>query len=231
VNPTLVRTAPIAAGTAVLALVWLGPLPGLSHHAFSAHMTMHMAVVALAAPLIAWGIAGGRLDPVPYAPWLFAPIPASMMELVIVSAWHTPALHQAARGHTAVFALEQATFLAAGLLLWLSAAGGMRGTEPWRAGAGVAALLFTSMHMTLLGALFALTPRPLYGHATNGLASLSPLSDQHLGGAIMLLVGGASYLAGGLWLTARMLKQGLGGNSSSSEPGNIPQTMTERRPH
>ena len=52
--------------------------------------------------------------------------------------------------------------------------------------------------MTLLGALFALTPRALYGHGD--------LFDQHLGGAIMLLVGGASYLMGGLWLTAGMLK-------------------------
>jgi putative membrane protein len=32
------------------------------------------------------------------------------------------------------------------------------------------------------------------------------LSDQHLGGAIMLIVGGASYLAGGLWLTALLVR-------------------------
>ena len=62
------------------------------------------------------------------------------------------------------------------------------------------ALLLTSMHMTLFGALLALTPRPLYDHAGH-FASPAPLEDQHLGGAIMLLVGGLSYLAGGLWLT------------------------------
>jgi putative membrane protein len=61
------------------------------------------------------------------------------------------------------------------------------------------------MHMTLLGALFALPPRPLYAHAGS-------LADQHLGGVIMLLVGGASYLAGGLWLTARV----LGGRHASA---------------
>ena len=61
------------------------------------------------------------------------------------------------------------------------------------------------MHMTLLGALLALTPRPLYAHA-GGSRGLTPLEDQHLGGAIMLLVGGLSYLAGGLWLTAGLLR-------------------------
>jgi putative membrane protein len=36
--------------------------------------------------------------------------------------------------------------------------------------------------------------------------TLTPLEDQHLGGAIMLLVGGVAYLLGGLWLTGLVLK-------------------------
>jgi putative membrane protein len=60
--------------------------------------------------------------------------------------------------------------------------------------------------MTLLGALFALANRPLFQHGPESASRLSALADQHLGGAIMLLVGGASYLAGGLWLTAVMLR-------------------------
>lgn len=187
----------LIAGFAVLIVVWLGPLPDLARHSFSAHMTLHIAIVAIAAPLISAGIAGTRLDPVTRWPALFAPIPASIIELVVVWGWHLPALHQAARAQTAVLFFEQLTFLGSGLLLWMSALGGS-GAQSWRAGAGVGALLFTSIHMTLLGALFALTPRALYGH--------SDLFDQHLGGAIMLLVGGTSYLAGGLWLIASMLK-------------------------
>ncbi|HXG67992.1 MAG TPA: cytochrome c oxidase assembly protein, partial [Blastocatellia bacterium] len=74
-----------------------------------------------------------------------------------------------------------------------------------RRAAGVVGLLLTSMHMTLLGALLALTPRPLYHHAA-GFSGLTPLEDQHLGGAIMLLVGGISYLAGGCGLTVGLLR-------------------------
>jgi len=50
---------------------------------------------------------------------------------------------------------------------------------------------------------------PLFEHAHGaGAAGIGPLADQHLGGAIMLLVGGVSYLAGGLWLAAGLLRRG-----------------------
>jgi putative membrane protein len=195
----------LAMGLAALAAAWLGPLPRLAQQAFFAHMTMHMAVVAVAAPLLALGVAGGRLDPVPRAPRLFAPIPASVVELAVVWAWHTPVLHHAARHTWAGMTVEQGTFLVSGFLVWMAAVGGDSARDAIRGGAGVLALLLTSMHMTLLGALLALTPRPLYAHAA-GLAGLSALDDQHAGGAIMLLAGGISYLLGGLWLIARLLR-------------------------
>lgn len=202
------RTACAAFASITLGFAWLGPLPALAHESFAAHMTMHIAVVAVVAPLLTLAIAGTGIDPVRRMPKLLAPIPASMIELVIVWGWHVPALHLAARHSSAVFVVEQATFLLAGTLLWIAAVGGTIEQRRLRAGAGAGALLFTSMHMTLLGALFALANRPLFEHAPAAVGlSLSPLTDQHLGGVIMLLVGGVSYLAGGLGLTAAVLRQ------------------------
>lgn len=196
----------LVAGIALLAAVWLGPLPDLARTYFAAHMTMHMAVVAVAAPLIAFGVKGSRTDPTLARPRLFAPIPASVVELVVVWGWHTPALHHLARTSVVGLVAEQAMFLGSGLLLWL-AAFGESGPRATRAAAGVVALLLTSMHMTLLGALIALSPRALFMHATAVLTPESALEQQHLGGAIMLVVGGISYLAGGLWLSAVMLQE------------------------
>jgi putative membrane protein len=203
----LKRPVILALGLLALVCVWTGPLPRIAGHAFFAHMTIHMTVVAVAAPLLAAGIAHTWLDPAPHAPWLFAAIPASILELIVVWAWHAPALHHWARHHPAGFALEQGTFLMTGLLLWLSAlgGGGGSGADRGRLGAGIAGLILTSMHMTLLGALLALAPRPLYRHHAS-IGHLSPLEDQHLGGAIMLLSGGIAYLAGGLVLTGRLLR-------------------------
>lgn len=198
-------------GLFTLASVWLAPLQRVVPGAFSAHMTMHMGVVAVAAPLIAYGVAGGRFDPVRRAPALFSPIPASIVELLVVWAWHAPALHHAARHSSLAFFVEQSSFLLSGLFVWLSAFGGAASERASRGAAGVVALLLTSMHMTLLGALLALPPRPLYDHPSHaGHTVLSAVDDQHLGGAIMLCVGGAAYLVGGLWLTAQLLRRRQG---------------------
>jgi putative membrane protein len=200
------RRALLITGLLTLGGVWLGPLPRLAPHAFAAHMTMHMGVVAVAAPLLTFGVAGGKFDPLCKAPALFAPIPASVIELVVVWAWHAPALHYLARHTVTGLVLEQGMFLLSGLLVWLSAFGGDPRQRDNRMAAGVVGLLLTSMHMTLLGALLALPPRPLYQH-TGGFSGFTPLQDQHLGGAIMLLGGGVSYLLGGLGLTAALLRQ------------------------
>lgn len=199
------RAACLGLGTMTLAALWLGPLPALAREAFAAHMTMHMGVVAVAAPLLARALAGAAIDPVRRVPALFGPIVASVVELVVVWGWHAPTLHHVARHAASGLVVEQATFLLAGVLVWLSVLGGDPRRRPERAGAGIVALLLTSMHMTLLGALLALPARPLYPHTT-GVAGLTPLQDQQLGGAIMLAVGGLVYLLGALALTAGLLK-------------------------
>jgi putative membrane protein len=201
------RAATFALGAIVLAVLWLGPLPGWARGSFTAHMTLHMGVVAVAAPLLALALAGGDRDPARALPALFSAIPAAALELAIVWGWHAPLLHHVARTSSIGFALEQGSFLAAGFLVWMASLGGERDVVGSRAGAGVVALLLTSMHMTLLGALLALTPRPLYQHGGASTASAA-LDDQQLGGAIMLVVGGVVYLAGGLWQSRRLLLSG-----------------------
>ena len=49
----LMRRLLLLLGLLTLAAVWLGPLADAARRAFSAHMLMHMGVVAVAAPLLA----------------------------------------------------------------------------------------------------------------------------------------------------------------------------------
>lgn len=201
------RRWPLIFGLLALIVAWCGPLYALLGHSFTTHMAMHMTVVAVAAPLISIGIAGSRLDLSVLKPAWFAPVLASLVEMVVVWGWHAPALHAVARSAAWGLVLEQASFLLAGLLVWLAAFGGREDARDRRA-AGVIGLLLTSMHMTLLGALLGLSNRLVYPHSHHGGAAvgLSPLADQHLGGALMLLVGGTAYLVGGLALVARLLR-------------------------
>ncbi len=193
----------------------------------SGHMAGHMLAVAVAAPLIALGLfpstspakAGAQFGdageyarhsvtaafptgprPSPgYSRWVGLPLAMMVAELLLIWGWHLPALRDAADMHTGIALIEQASFLAIGIALWRASLAAPA--------AGIAALLLTSMHMTLLGALIGLAPRPLYAMmAMHPAPGLDALADQQLGGAIMLAIGGVSYLAGGLWLLGRVLR-------------------------
>ena len=203
-------------GALALGGVWLVPWPQLLPGSFSVHMTRHMGLVAVAAPILALGVAGSRSDPVRRWPALFPPIAASLVEMAVIWTWHAPAFHHAAQHSAAVMVAEQASFLLTGAFVWLSALGGGATQRAGRSATGLVALLFTTMHMTLLGALLGLAPRPLYSVGPGGSAVLA---DQHLGGAIMLTVGGASYLAGGLWLAFELLRHRASMGSDSIDIG------------
>jgi putative membrane protein len=208
-----VRVAAAAGALAALACVWLTPLTTALPGPFSAHMVTHMTVVAAAAPLLALALTGTALDPLRRLPAPLLAVPASLVELLVVWSWHAPALHEFARRSNLGLAAEQAMFLASALAVWLCATAPDRRAAPGAheigagksgstSAAGVVALLVTSMHMTLLGALLALAPRPLY--PAHGAAALA---DQHLGGALMLSIGGIVYLGGGLALATTLVRQ------------------------
>lgn len=192
----------LAVGVAVLLFAWAGPLPGLVVGSFAAHMWLHMLVVGVAVPLIAAGLAP-RLA----ITSLSLPIIVSVLDFLVVWGWHAPALHHASRMEPLVLVAEQLSFFAISLLVWLVALSGR--DEGNAALGGAMALFFTAMHMTLLGALLGLAPRPLYAghHDGSGWLGLSPLADQQLGGVVMLAIGGVVYLVGGLVLMGRVLRR------------------------
>jgi putative membrane protein len=132
----------------------------------------------------------------------------SLVELVVVWLWHLPALRLRVDMQPLALLIEQASFLGAGLLLWSAVLGTRNGGATDRRASGVAAMLLTSMHMTLLGALIGLAPRPLYAMMAMHPAAhgLDPLEDQQLGGVVMLMVGAASYFLGGLAMLGGLLK-------------------------
>lgn len=201
------RRISLLIGLLVLASAWMTLILG-NKQSFSIHMIVHMAVVAGAAPLLAAGLAGGRYDFVSRSR-ILTPLMASIIELFVVWGWHSPAARELAEGSGLVRGLEQASFLIAGLVLWLSCLGGAGEEKDGRRLAGTLGLLFTSMHMTLLGALLSLSPRPLYGEGevTCFGVPLTAGQDQQVGAVVMLLVGAAVYLAGGVALLGRTLNQ------------------------
>lgn len=192
----------LGCGVLLLALLWLGPLPGMARRAFSPHMILHLGVTVVAAPLIALGLIGLARDRSVRHPVALA-LGASLFEMLVVWGWHAPVLHEAAAARLPVFAAQHACFLAAGILIWAAA---FSGNSRAMAGVGVFAMLFTFMHMAMLGLLLSLAPDLVYAPAfCLGAWGFDPLDDQRLGGALMAVVGGLPYLAGGLALAWRLL--------------------------
>lgn len=197
------RHWPIGAGLVVLAVLWLGPLHSIAGHVFSVHMALHLGVVVVAAPLLGIGLKRWRSAVAGNQPRVIWAVIASVFEMLVVWGWHAPPLQQAASASLTAFAVQQGSFLLAGVWLWwLSFSGNTRTA----AGVGALAMLLTFMHMTMLGVLIALAPELLYApEVYAGVDFTERLFDQRVGGILMAIAGAFPYLAGGLVLANRLL--------------------------
>lgn len=193
----------LLAGLLILAGLWLGPLPAMSRTAFSAHMLLHLGVVALVAPLLAMGLvrSGLRLGS-NMRGWMAL---AFIMEAVVVWGWHAPLAHEAAARQVLVFVVQQLSFLLVGLAVWLA---GLAARERGDLLVTMFGFALTLMHMTMLGVLLLMAPKLIYpAELCLGAFGFEALEDQRLGGVLMAAWGGLAYLAGGIVLGWRLLQQ------------------------
>lgn len=203
----------LLAGLLILAGLWLGPLPAMSRTAFSAHMLLHLGVVALVAPLLAVGLVhsgltlgGNRRG------WMML---AFALEMVVVWGWHAPAMHEAAARHVGVFVVQQLSFLLVGLSVWLA---GMAARERRDLLLVMFGFALTLMHMTMLGVLLMMAPKLIYpAELCLGAFGFEQLEDQRFGGVLMAAWGGLAYLAGGIVLGGRLLRQ-LDSDAAADQP-------------
>lgn len=199
-------TLALAAGAVVLAGLWLSPLPVLSQRIFSLHMTLHLLVIVLAAPLVSYGLSR-RLPPLrDVHDALNWGLLAALADMVIVWGWHVPLLHDLAARSLPLLYLQQVSFLLAGLAVWTFAfVAASRGAQ------AVAALVLflTFMHMSMFGVVVTLAPGLLYDPSLClGGFGLSSLDDQRLGGILMAIAGGLPYLCGTAFVVYRFLEAG-----------------------
>jgi putative membrane protein len=176
--------ATLAAGLVTVVLLDFGPLAG--------QMAGHIALMNLAAPLAALGLAE-RL-PRPRLFWA-----ACLLQIVLLWFWHAPALHHLSMQPAGAVAMHASLFLAA-LAFWRLLLDTVEHTG-WQA---LLALLLTGKLACLLGALLIFSPRLLYA----GVA----LDDQQLAGLLMIAACPASYLVAGVVVATRNL--GLDGRAT-----------------
>lgn len=213
------QVAAFAGGTVTVVVALISPVDPLSEALFSAHMTQHVLLTLVAAPLyvisaplqtMAWGLEPalrrrmgrwqGRLRAVLWSPAL--PGLGLALYTVVFTAWHVPAAYNAALRSDAVHALEHATMLGAALAFWAPI------VRPRRThgGAGVVLLFVSLIASGVLAALLVFAPTPWYAHPPTAAWGLTRLEDQQVAGAVMWVGGGIIYLVAGVIVLMRWLR-------------------------
>ncbi len=197
----LFHLAAILCGLAVL-----GPLDDWAKTSSAAHMTQHMLLMVVIAPLWVMSrplgqiVAGsGRVWAWLWRPMLSLarfPLAAAYLHGAIIWFWHMPYFYMVAVENVWWHAFEHLCFLLTAGIFWWAVLKSSRHNRPW----ALLALLFTLMHTGFLGALLTFASSPLYGEARS-------LGDQQLAGLIMWVAGAVPYFSAAVWVGNSWLKQ------------------------
>jgi putative membrane protein len=205
------RAAAFAACIFALLVALVSPLDSLAAVSFAAHMTQHMILILIAAPLfvlsafpvaLLWALprrwAHRSAQHLRSVSGLWRWITQSLVAWTIFTAslwlWHIPRFYEAAlQNNTIHFAEHLCFFTAAGLFWWVLIR--PSGRKQVQYGLNVLYLFTTALQSGALGALMTFASRPWYATyaASNGLG-LTALGDQQLAGLIMWLPGGVLFV-------------------------------------
>jgi putative membrane protein len=208
------RQACFYSGFVVVAAA-LTSLGGASEDLLFAHMIEHLLLGDIAALLIVLGLTGPLLVPVLRIRFfdrlrvLSHPLVAFPLWALDLYMWHLPVLYQAALRHPGVHALQHAMFLALGVNMWMCLFGPLP-TPTWFG--NLAKLIYiVAVRLTgaVLGNIFLWSGTVFYPFYIHGdaLNHISPLADQNIAGAIMMVEESILTLGLFCWLFLRTARE------------------------
>jgi putative membrane protein len=203
------------AGLAVVAITLASPLAHIAEELFLAHMAEHLLIADLGALLLVLGLTGPMLQPVlrrrALAPLraLGHPLVALPLWALSLYLWHLEALYVGSVDHAPVHALQHACFVGLGMAMWMP----LFGPLPTPAWFGNLARLVYIVAVRLTGAVLAnvlvWSQTVLYpGYAGDEGWGVTPLQDQNVAGAIMMVEGSLLTIALFGWLFLRAAREG-----------------------
>jgi putative membrane protein len=212
------RAASFYTGLLVILAALASPIDTLAEKLFWVHMTQHVMLLTIAAPLIVLGSPWSSIwRPLPLgfrrtlaktisrSGWcaplralgrlLSRPLPVWIVFNVNLVAWHVPVLYDLAVRDRAVHDLEHVTFIVFAVLLWAQ----VLDSPPLRARLAaihrvyyIVASAIVSWVISLV-LIFASSPLyPAYAHLAHRPGGISALTDQQLAGGVMLVPGSLS---------------------------------------
>jgi len=179
------------------------------------HMFQHVLLGFVAPPLMLLGLSPGMAGLVVRVPGVRAvtePVPAQVFSGLVMIVWHMPALYNATLYVGWLHVVEHLMFIAAGFLLYWPIIDSTSIYARWKMSS--AAQLVYMLIATLpqdgvaLALIFSRVPfYDFYVHAPRLIAGYTPLIDQTIAGAVLMILGKVMLLATALVVFWRWFSQ------------------------
>jgi putative membrane protein len=179
------------------------------------HMIEHLLLGDIAALLIVLGLTGPLLAPVlririfDRLRALSHPAVAFPLWVIDLYTWHLPVFYEAALRHSGIHAMEHAMFLGFGINMWMCLFGPLP-TPSWFGNLGkLIYIVAVRLAGTVLGNIFLWSGTIFYPFYLTGEARfhISPLADQNIAGAIMMVEESILTLCLFCWLFLRAARE------------------------
>jgi cytochrome c oxidase assembly factor CtaG len=167
------------------------------HYLDSVHMLQHVLLGFVAPPLMLLGLSpkmAGLLSRIPLVRAITEPIPAQVIAAGVMIAWHLPPLYDATLRNESLHVLEHLMFIGSGLVLYWPMLEATSAHARWHLSPGIKLLYMLAATLPQDGValvlLFSREPfYDFYVQVPRLVPSLTPLIDQTLAGATLMVLG------------------------------------------
>jgi putative membrane protein len=196
-----------------LSLLWVGlgsPLSLLDHDLLTVHMVQHLLLMTLAPPLL---LLGAPLQLLPRYPaqrlgrMLWHPAAGWMGATAALVVWHVPGAFMLGLRSEMWHGIEQASFLATGLLFWWQVVEPSRDPSKWPESSTLLYLFLATLPCDILSGFLVFCDRVVYPVYLSSphQSGMTALEDQQCAGALMWTCVTLVYLIAAAIVTARLL--------------------------
>jgi putative membrane protein len=211
------RQVCFGAGLLTVVATLVTPISDAAEELVIAHMVEHLMIGDLASLLLVLGLTGPLLQPIlairvfDRLRVLTHPLIAFPLWFANFYVWHVPALYDAAYGGAPVHALEHATFVFFGCLMWMPVFGPLPTPQWFTAGWKVVYVIAVRFAGAVLGNVLMWSGSVLYTIYGPGEREwhISPVTDQSVAGVVMMVEG--TFLGLGLlaWFFFQAAREGI----------------------
>jgi cytochrome c oxidase assembly factor CtaG len=209
------RQACFGAGIVLIVAALVSPAAHIGEELIVAHMAQHLVLGDLGSLLIVLGLTGPLLQPllaIRWLGWLRAlahPLVALPLWAANLYLWHIPALYQGTLTSEPLHALQHASFVGAGIVMWMALLGPLPKPSWFGNAARLVYIVAVRLGGAVLGNVLAWSGSALYPDYAPGedFWNISPLADQGAAGVVMMIESGFVTLGLFAWVFFRWARE------------------------